>query len=289
MLTISINPVAFTIGSLTVRWYGIMIGVAVISMLVIVPREAKRLGITRDLYSLFLWCIIGGYIGGRLAWVIQEWEYCIANPREIIGFAGLAQNGMIIGVIAAALIYMRVTRIRFSTLLSIGDAVAVGMPLALAIGRIGCTINGCCSGKLSPFQYFPGAVIYAPPPPGTPLQDWYYLTSQYLGVPIYPTQIYHVLWGLIVFAVVWRLRGKFKPEGCLAFFCFCLFAAGDFGVRFFRIGEPLLWGLYQAQLLDLAILVVFLPWLIIRMRRFKKQALVTELANEAEQEQSHED
>jgi phosphatidylglycerol:prolipoprotein diacylglycerol transferase len=289
MLTISIDPVAFTIGSLTVRWYGIIAGIAVILMIVIIPREAKRLGITRDLYSLFLWCIIGGYIGARLAYVIYDWAHFVANPREIIGFAGLAQNGMVIGVIVTALIYMRVTRMRFSTLLSIGDAFAVAMPLALGIARIACTINGCCSGKLSPFQYFPGAVIYAPPPPGTPLQDWYYLSSQYLGVPIYPTQIYHVLWGLIVFAVVWRLRGKFKPEGCLAFFCFCVFAAGDFGIRFFRIGEPLLWGLYQAQVLDLAILAVFLPWLIIRMRRFKKQALVTELASEAEQEQSHED
>ncbi|MGB6872536.1 MAG: prolipoprotein diacylglyceryl transferase [Dehalococcoidia bacterium] len=288
MLTISINPVAFTIGSLTVRWYGIMIGVAVLVLLAIMLKEAKRLGITRDPYSLFLWGILGGFIGARLAYVIYDWEHFIANPREIIGFAGLAQNGMIIGAIVAALIYMRVTRMRFPTLLSIGDAVAVGMPLALGIGRIACTINGCCSGKLSPFHYFPGAVIYAPPPPGTPLQDWYYLSSQYWGVPIYPTQIYHLLWGLIVFAIVWRLRGKFKPEGCLAFFCFCLFAAGDFGVRFFRIGEPLLGGLYQAQVLDLAILVVFLPWLIIRMRRFKKQALVTELANEAEQEQSHE-
>ena len=289
MLTISIDPVAFTIGSLTVRWYGIVVAVAVILLIVIIPREAKRLGITRDLYSLFLWCIIGGYIGGRLAYIIYDWAHFVANPREIIGFAGLAQNGMVIGVIVTALIYMRVTRMRFSTLLSIGDALAVGMPLALGIGRIACTINGCCSGKLSPFQYFPGAVIYAPRPPGTPLQDWYALASQYWGVPIYPTQIYHILWGLIVFAIVWRLRGKFKPEGCLAFFCFCLFAAGDFGVRFFRIGEPLLWGLYQAQVLDLAILAVFLPWLIIRMRRFKKQALVTELANEAEQELSHED
>jgi hypothetical protein len=50
-----------------------------------------------------------------------------------------------------------------------------------------------------------------------------------------------------------------------------------------------LWGLRQAQVLDLAILAVFLPWLIIRIRRFKKQALVTELANESEPEQSHED
>jgi phosphatidylglycerol:prolipoprotein diacylglycerol transferase len=257
-----------------------MVAVAVLLMIVITPREAKRLGIKRDLYSLFLWCIIGGLIGGRLAYVIYDWEHFIANPREIIGFLGLAQNGMIIGIIVAALIYMGVTRMRFSMLLSIGDAVAVAMPLALAIARIGCILNGCCHGQLSPFQFFPLAIIYT-------ARDT--ISPEYLGVPLYPTQIYHLLWGLIVFAVVWRLRGKFKPEGCLLFFCLCLFAAGDFGVRFFRIGEPLLWGLYQAQVLDLAILVVFLPWLIIRMRRFQKQALATELANEAEPKQSRED
>jgi len=280
MLTISIDPVAFTIGSLTVRWYGIMIAVAVVLMIAITYREAKRLGITRDLFSLFIWCIVGGYIGGRLAYVIFYWEHFVANPREIIGFAGLAQNGMIIGVVVAALIYMGVKRMRFSTLLSIGDAVAVGAPLALGIGRIACTLNGCCHGQPSPFQFFPGAVIYTP-------RDT--MSPEYWGVPLYPTQIYHVLWGLIVFAIVLRLRGKFKPEGCLLFFCFCVFAIGDFSLRFLRAEEPVLWGLREAQVADLAILAVFLPWLIIRLRRFKKQALVTELANEAEQEQSHED
>jgi phosphatidylglycerol:prolipoprotein diacylglycerol transferase len=244
-------------------------------MLVIMLREAKRIGIKRDLYSIFLWGIVGGYIGGRLAYVIYDWEHFVANPREIIGFAGLAQNGMIIGIIGAALIYMAVTRMRFSTLLSIGDAVAVGMPLALAVARIGCIINGCCTGTVAP--NLPWAIVYTHPNSIAPL-----------NVPMHPTQIYHLLWGLIVFAVVWRLRGKFKPEGCLAFFCFCLFAAGDLGIRVLRTDEPMLWVLRQAQVLDLAILVVFLPWLIIRMRRFNKQALVTELANEAEQEQSHE-
>ena len=280
MLTISIDPIAFTIGPLTVRWYGIMIGVAVALMIAITYREAKKLGITRDLFSLFFWCILGGYIGGRLAYVIYYWDHFVANPQEIIGFAGLAQNGMIIGVVVAALIYMGVKRMRFSTLLSIGDAVAVGTPLALGIGRIACTINGCCHGLPSPFQFFPLAVIYTP-------RDT--IAPEYWGVPLYPTQIYHVLWGLIVFAIVWRLRGKFKPEGCLLFFCFCVFAIGDFSIRFLRAEEPVLWSLREAQVADLAILAVFLPWLIIRMRRFKKQALVTELANEAEQEQSHED
>jgi phosphatidylglycerol:prolipoprotein diacylglycerol transferase len=280
MLTISIDPVAFTIGSLTVRWYGIMVGVAVLLMLVITPREAKRVGVTRDLYILFLWCIIGGLIGGRLAYVIYDWEYFIANPREIIGFLGLAQNGMIIGIIVAALIYMRVTRMRFSTLLSIGDAVAVGAPLALAIARIGCTLNGCCHGQPSPFQFFPGAIIYT-------ARDT--ISPEYWGVPLYPTQIYHLLWGLIVFAIVWRLRGKFKPEGGLLFIFFCIFAVGDFSLRFLRAEEPWLWDLRQAQVVDLAILAIFLPWLIIRLRRFQKQALVAELANEAESEQNRED
>jgi phosphatidylglycerol:prolipoprotein diacylglycerol transferase len=276
MLTISVNPVAFTIGPLTVRWYGIIIAIAVAMLVVTIPREAKRLGIKRDLYSLFLWCIIGGLIGGRLAYIIYDLPHFVANPRDIIGFQGLAQNGMVIGIIVAALIYMRVTRMRFSMLLSIGDAVAVGAPLALAIGRIGCTLNGCCTGIPAP--NLPWAVVYTNPNSLAPL-----------NIPIHPTQIYHLLWGLTVFAIVWRLRGKFKPEGSLLFFFFCLYAAGDFSIRFLRTDEPVLWGLRQAQVLDLAILAVFLPWLIIRMRRFQKQTLVAELANEAESEQNRAD
>jgi len=276
MLTISIDPIAFTIGSLKIQWYGIVVAAAVISMLIIVPRQAKRLGITRDLYGLALWCIIGGYIGGRLAYVIYDWEHFVANPRDIIGFEGLAQNGMIIGVIVVALTYMGVRRMRFSELLSLGDATAVGTPLALAIGRVGCTIKGCCSGIPAPD--LPWAVVYTHPNSLAPL-----------NTPIHPTQIYHLLWGLIVFAIVWQLRGKFKPEGCLLFFCLCIFAIGDLSLRFLRDEEPVLWGLRAAQLVDLAILVIFLPWLIIRLRRFQKQALVAELANEAEPAQNRED
>ena len=282
MLTISVNPVAFTIGSLQIRWYGIMIAIAVASLIVIMLKEAKRRGITRDLYSIFFWCIIGGIIGGRLAYVIYNWDYFIANPRQIIGFQGLEQMGMIVGIIVAALIYMAVTRMRFSTLLSIGDAFIVGAPLALAIGRIGCTLNGCCYGQPSPFHFFPLAVIYTP-------RDT--IPPEYWGVPLYPTQIYHVLWNLIVFAILWRFRGRFKLEGGLLFFGFCIYAIGDLGLRFLRgdRGTILFWGLDIPQVVDFAIFAVFLPWLIIRMRRFQKQALVAEPASEAESEQSRED
>jgi phosphatidylglycerol:prolipoprotein diacylglycerol transferase len=279
MLTISVNPVAFTIGSLEIRWYGIMVAVAVASLLAMMLRETKRLGIQRDIYSIFFWGIVGGIVGGRLAYVIYDWPHFVAHPLDVFGFEGMAQNGMIIGVVAAALIYMRVTKMRFPMLLSFGDAAAVGTPLALAIARIGCTLNGCCSGQPSPFNFFPFAVIYTSRDSMSP---------QYWNTPLYFTQFYHLLWGLIVFGIVWRLRGKLKPEGSLLFFFICIFAIGDFAIRFLRTDDPVLWGLRQAQVLDLAALAVFLPWLIIRMRRFQKQALTTRLTNQAEPAQSQE-
>jgi phosphatidylglycerol:prolipoprotein diacylglycerol transferase len=275
MFTINIDPYVFTIGHLTVRWYGIMVSIGVLVLLVMMLRETRRLGIQHDIYSIFLWGIVGGIVGARLAFVIYDWEHFVANPRDIIGLEGLAQNGMFIGVIVAALIYMGVTRMRFSALLSLGDAVAVGTPLALAIARVGCTLEGHVYGISAPD--LPWAVVYTHPNSFAPL-----------NTPLHPTAIYHLLWNLIVFAVVWRLRGKLKPEGSLMFLFICIFAAGDFVIRFFRTDEPVLWGLRQAQVLDIGALAIHLPWLIIRMRRFKKQALLTEPVNEIEPMQNQE-
>ena len=99
----------------------------------------------------------------------------------------------------------------------------------------------------------------------------------------------NIFWNLIVFAIVWRFRGKFKFPGGLAFFFFCIFAAGDFGLRFLRASETWLWGLRLAQVVDLAVIALFLPWLIVKIRYYKKQALVTEPISEALLEQSRED
>ena len=267
MLTISIDPVAFAIGPFAVRWYGIMVALAVIALLAMTLREAKRLGISQDIiYNLFLWGIIGGFIVSRLIHVIDyvviNWGYYKFHPGDIpgyiVGFAGLSLYGAIIGALLGAWIYMRVKRVPFNSLAGVGDAISVGTPLAQAIGRIGCALNGCCHGNFSPFNFFPGSVIYAP-------RDT--IPPEYCGVPLYPTQIYFLLWNLIVFAILWRLRGRLKPQGSLFFLYLCLYAAGDFGLRFLRVNEPFFIGLQQGQLISLAILVIAVPWLIIRMRR----------------------
>ena len=281
MLTINIDPIAFTIGFLTVRWYGIMVALAVITLLIVTFRETRKVGFPQDaIYSLFLWGIIGGFIMSRLVHVV---DYLVTHPDEpinIIGFAGLALYGAIGGALLGAWLYTKVRKFPFSSLAAVGDALAIGTPLAQAIGRVGCTINGCCFGKPSPFHFFPGAVLYTP-------RDT--VPSQYWGVPLYPTQIYFLLWNLIVFTVTWRLRERLKPQGSLFFVYLCLYAAGDFGLRFLRVNEPFLLGLHQGQVISLAILVVAVPWLIIRMRRFQQGIRVTESTSGADLGQSHED
>ncbi len=87
MFTIDIDPVAFSIGSIGVKWYGIMVALAVITLLGVTLREAKRPGISQDtIYSLFLWGIIGGFIGARL--VVVQWSHYIAYPKDILNFVG---------------------------------------------------------------------------------------------------------------------------------------------------------------------------------------------------------
>ena len=270
MLTMSIDPFAFTIGSLTVRWYGIMVAVAIIALLAMTLRESKRLGTSQDLIiNLFLWGVIGGFVLSRLIhvidYVVLNWQYYRFHPggifEYIFGFAGLALYGAVLGALLGAWVYMRVKKLPFSSLAAVGDAVAVGAPLAQAIGRIGCTLNGCCYGKISPFSSFPGAIIYTP-------RDT--IPSQYWGVPLYPTQIYFLIWNLIVLATIWLLRGRLKPQGSLFFLYLCLYAAGDFGLRFLRVNDPFFLGLQQGQIISLVILVVAVPWLIIRMRRARQ-------------------
>jgi len=257
LLTIDIDPVAFSVGPINASWYGIMVALAVITLLFITLRETKRLGISEDIiYSLFLWGIIGGFIGARL--VVTQWDHYIAHPEDIfnfVGFPAFSLYGVIIGALVAVWIYTRVKRISFQSLAGVGDAFAVGVPLAQAIGRGGCTINGCCYGNPTSL---PWAIIYTHPESACGLR----------GIPLHPTQIYFLLWNLVVFAVVWRMRGKLKPQGSLFFLYLCLYAAGDFSLRFFRyVDQPFLLGLHQGQVISLAILVVALPLFILRMRR----------------------
>jgi len=283
LLVISIDPVAFSIGAFQVRWFGIMVVAALVTLLAITFRETKKRGVseTTTSYNLLFWALIGGIIGAKLVYFVEAWSLYGVKPSDIISPYGWALYGAILGSISAGLIYSRIRpkEASFQNLPAVTDAVAVGAPLAQAIGRIGCTINGCCYGKPSPFLSFPWAVIYTP-------RDT--IASQYWNTPLYPTQIYFVLWSLIVFAVVWKLRKRLELQGSLLFLYLSLYCAGDFGIRFFKAAPPIFLGLRGEQIIGLIIFAVALPVLIIRIRRFQQKA-TAEPAAGTTQQQSQED
>ena len=262
MITININPVAFKLfGVLPVTWYGIMVVLAVVAVIALAVLEARRVGLAEEhIYSVALWGIIGGILVSRLLHVIDKWDYYMANPRQIIGFAGLTVYGAVLGALLAVLIYCWVKKLSFW---QVGDIAAPGAILGQAIGRIGCFINGCCYGLPTSL---PWGVAYTNP-------DSY---CQFDGL-VQPTQIYHLIWNLIGFGILWSLRRRLKPQGSLFLFYLALYAAGDLSIRFVRVGEPFLFGLQQAQLIGIAILVVTVPWLVIRMWRYRTKQLA--LAN----------
>jgi phosphatidylglycerol:prolipoprotein diacylglycerol transferase len=264
LIEIGINPVAFGFGPFEVRWYGIMVVLAVVAIIIVTLLEAKRVGISEEhIYSVALWAVIGGVVVSRLVHVIDKWDYYVAHPEQITRFEGLSVYGAVIGALLAVLIYAWIKKLSFWQL---GDIAAPGAILGQAIGRIGCILNGCCYGLPTSV---PWAVIYTNPRSYAPL-----------GLPLHPTQIYHLLWNLVAFGIIWGLRRRLKPQGTLFLSYLALYAVGDLGIRFVRAGEPFLFGIQQAQLIGIVILVVTVPWLIIRMWRARSATLVSESLSE---------
>lgn len=256
MFHIGVNPVAFSIGALEIRWYGIMVVLAVIAILAIALLEAKRLRIEQDhVYNLAIFAVIGGMIFSRLIHVIDRWDYYIQHPSQIIGFEGVGVYGAVIGVLLAIVIYCSVKKL---SIWLIADLVSPGSLVGMAVGRVGCILNGCCYGVESDAFC---SVTYTNPNTYAPL-----------NVSVLPTQFFHLIWNLAAFAVLWALRKRLQPRGNLFLLYLALYAMGDLIIRFFRQGTPWLFGMQQAQLIGIVILVVTVPWFILRMLSYRKKA-----------------
>ncbi|MGA2367667.1 MAG: prolipoprotein diacylglyceryl transferase [Dehalococcoidia bacterium] len=253
MWNIDWNPVILTLGTLEIRWYGVMIVLAVVAAIGVSLLEARRTGYSQDvIWDVALWALIGGIVGARLLHIIDQWNYYMMHPAELLNFAGLAIWGAMLGALIAIVIYVLVKKI---SLWQLGDIAVPGGILGQAIGRVGCLINGCCYGDVCDL---PIAVSYNNPNSYAPQ-----------GVPIYPTQLFHLIWNLIGFGILWLLRKRLKPQGQLFMLYFVVFGVGDFVIHFFREGEPFLFGLPQAQIMDILMVPTALIIFIVRAVRYK--------------------
>ncbi|MFT7632760.1 MAG: phosphatidylglycerol:prolipoprotein diacylglycerol transferase, partial [Mariniblastus sp.] len=164
---------------LAIRGYGVFLLGAIAVGLVVVFGRAKHVGLTFDqILGLVFWMIVIGIAGARLFYVIQKsdefFESGLSFGQTMIAVINMTQGGLVvygslIGGILAAVVYLKINRL---PILKTADLIAPGMVLGLAIGRIGCLMNGCCY----------GGVCEAPLPSVTfPAGSSPYMTQLYKG------------------------------------------------------------------------------------------------------------
>jgi phosphatidylglycerol---prolipoprotein diacylglyceryl transferase len=258
VITINIDPVIFSIGHWMLRWYALIVLSAIATAVWLTAREAERRGFNRDaIYDGAIWVVAGGLIGARLFHVLDHWPHeFAANPIRALYVweGGLAiWGGVAGGLLAAALLARR----RSWHLPRLLDAVAPGLVLAQAIGRVACIITGDAMG---PATDGPFGFAYTSRNAMVPQ----------LGVYYTPMPVYEIAANLAIFALLWRLRKKDWPSGLLFLVYFALYSIERFLLAFTSSYQIVALGLTQSQIVALIGLAGVLPliaWTVMRVRR----------------------
>ena len=142
------NPVALSLGSLTITWYSICILTGVVLATILINKEAKKQDIsTTFTTNLIFYCVIFGILGARVYYVIFNLNYYSLYPLEILKIynGGLAiHGGLIVGFITL-IIYCKKYKIN---IIKMTDIALPCVLLAQAIGRWGNFFNGEAHGSI---------------------------------------------------------------------------------------------------------------------------------------------
>ncbi|MDR7870091.1 MAG: prolipoprotein diacylglyceryl transferase [Tissierellaceae bacterium] len=242
------NPVAFEIIGIPIRWYGIFIAFAFLIGTIIAIREAKRKGINEEIViDLLLFAVPAALIGARIHYVIFSWDIYRDNPIEALNFrgGGLAIHGGIIGAVIVALIFCKVRKQNFWEL---ADITAPSIILGQAIGRWGNYTNQEAFGGPTDLPW--GIMIN--------------------GTKVHPTFLYESIWNFLVFLfLLWYSRNKSKVDGEVFLLYIALYSFARFFIEGLRT-DSLMWGpIRVAQLISVVSIIIAA---IIFYRR-RKQAL----------------
>ena len=256
----NLDPVAFSLGPLVVRWYGLayVLGFALAAFVIYRVAKRWRLGMTEDdLLTLMVCAIIGVVLGARAGYVLFYGDgYYFAHPLEIFAFnqGGMSFHGGLAGLLAGGAVAARLTEIPFLTLADLG---AIAAPLGLFFGRCANFVNGELWG--APTDW-PIGVVFG---------------GAAGMMPRHPSQLYEaVLEGLVIFCVLFALSRKMppRPRGTFVGAFLLLYGVFRFLIEFVR--EPdaqlgYLWGgwLTMGQVLSAPLVIAGVAMLVYAAKR----------------------
>lgn len=252
-----IDPIIFSIGPLSVRWYGMMYLLGFVGGYFMICHVARLRNwpLAKETVSdLLFYGVLGVILGGRFGYTLfYNFSYYRSHILEIfyIWEGGMSFHGGLLGVILALMLFYH--RHRGVAFLQISDATVAAVPIGLGLGRIGNFINGELWGRTTELPWgvvFPGAGSF----------------------PRHPSQLYEaVLEGLVLWFVIYILHRRGVSLGVPSFVFLMLYGCFRFLVEFVRQPDSqlgFLWGgATMGQLLSVPMIVAGVIGLIYMVRR----------------------
>jgi phosphatidylglycerol:prolipoprotein diacylglycerol transferase len=283
-LILNINPI-LQLGPLAIHWYGLAYVVGISVGLWTILRYSRRLGLSSEqVFRVFWWAAIGGLVGGRLYFVVQQPDlvsHYLEQPLNIIAVwnGGMAFFGAIfLGLVTVAVVSWR----KHLPIWLAFDVAAVFAAVGQIFGRVGNLINGdilgyqagilatrptvCtqtpCLGFVADPHIMPWAMVYANPHAFAPLYT-----------PFQPAAAYEMLMNLALLALLLPLRLRLPriKMGLLSLVYLAGYAMSQIVVFFFRGTEPVTPFLgitifKQAQWTGIILLLALIPYGVLLLR-----------------------
>ncbi|HGZ7582452.1 TPA: prolipoprotein diacylglyceryl transferase [Staphylococcus aureus] len=253
-----IDPVAFNLGPLSVRWYGIIIAVGILLGYFVAQRALVKAGLHKDtLVDIIFYSALFGFIAARIYFVIFQWPYYAENPSEIIKIwhGGIAiHGGLICGFIAGVI----VCKVKNLNPFQIGDIVAPSIILAQGIGRWGNFMNheahgGPVSRAFLEQLHLPNFII-----------ENMYINGQYY----HPTFLYESIWDVAGFIILVNIRKHLKL-GETFFLYLTWYSIGRFFIEGLRTDSLMLTSnIRVAQLVSILLILISISLIVYRRIKY---------------------
>ncbi|HII0811055.1 TPA: prolipoprotein diacylglyceryl transferase [Staphylococcus aureus] len=253
-----IDPVAFNLGPLSVRWYGIIIAVGILLGYFVAQRALVKAGLHKDtLVDIIFYSALFGFIAARIYYVIFQWPYYAENPSEIIKIwhGGIAIHGGLIGGFIAGVIVCKVKNLNP---FQIGDIVAPSIILAQGIGRWGNFMNheahgGPVSRAFLEQLHLPNFII-----------ENMYINGQYY----HPTFLYESIWDVAGFIILVNIRKHLKL-GETFFLYLTWYSIGRFFIEGLRTDSLMLTSnIRVAQLVSILLILISISLIVYRRIKY---------------------
>lgn len=252
------NPIAFSIFGLDIRFYSLFILLGVIIAYFMIVNEAKKFNMNEDfIFNLFFWTFIIGICGARLYYVLFNWSYFSSNIAEIwqIWNGGLAIHGGLLFGIIFLYFHCKKNNISFINIL---DIVCVPLILAQAFGRWGNFFNQEAYGTATTLAHLQKLHIPQFVINGMKINGIYYT----------PTFFYESIWCLIGFIILYIFRKrKYNKNGQTVGLYMIWYGIGRFFIEAFRTDSLTILGFKMAQIVSVIMLIV---GLFLVIKGFKK-------------------